>query len=75
VIGPSYVKAEKSGSDARPKIGFGKAPRGYRMLAAADWHFHRFFRKAVFGRGFVSLMISGIYLSFELCFPQIKQAI
>jgi hypothetical protein len=57
------------------KIGFVKAPRGYRMLAAALAHFHRFFRKAALGRGFVSLTISGIYLSFEFCFPHIKQAI
>jgi len=44
------------------------------MLAIQRLHFHRFLRKAVRGCGFVSLMISGIYLSFELSLSQIKQA-
>jgi hypothetical protein len=40
-----------------------------------DYVFSSFFAESRADTGSVSLIISGIYLSFELCLSQIKQAI
>jgi hypothetical protein len=51
------------------------ASRGYQRLAPRLNVFRQIPPESVHCRGFISLMKSGVYRSFELCLSQIKQAI
>jgi hypothetical protein len=69
-----YSKRDRSGSAAGCDNCPATVVRGYQNLAAPHLHFHRIFGEPARFQRFVSLMISAVYLLFELCLSQIKHA-